>query len=130
MAEQPQDDRDLLALLKFELAFIEDGGYGRLVKTPWRPTIPFRDSPTCLNFSRPERPHPCSACSLMQFVPQEWRTDPFPCHHMQLNECGETVDSLYDENARLVIEEKMASWLRKTIRALEKRASHPTACQE
>ena|SRR5947209_1291492 len=119
MTEHPHDDRDLLALLKFELAFIEDGGYGRLVKTPLRPTIPFRDSPTCLNFSRPERPHPCSACSLMQFVPPEWRADPFPCHHIRLNEKGETVDSLYDENARLAIEEKMAVWLRETIRSLK-----------
>jgi len=127
MAEQLHDDRELLALLKFELAFIEDGGYGRLVKTPWRPTIPFRDSPTCLNFSQPDRPHPCSACSLMQFVPEEWRTDPFPCHHMRLNDHGETVDSLYDENARLAIEEKMAAWLRNVIRALEQRNRH---CKE
>src|ERR1051325_9527203 len=73
MPEPLHDDRDLLALLKFELAFIEDGGYGRLVKTPWRPTIPFRDSPTCLNFSRSDRPHPCRACSLMQYVPDEWK---------------------------------------------------------
>src|SRR5215472_6455560 len=120
MAEQSHDDRDLLALLKFELAFIEDGGYGRLVKTPWRPTIPFRDSPTCLNFSRPDRPHPCSACSLMQFVAPEWKVAPFPCHHIPLNQSGETIDNLYDENARAAIEEKMAAWLRATIRTLKK----------
>jgi len=40
---------------------------------------------------------------------------------MQLNDHGETVDSLYDENARLAIEEKMAAWLRQVIRALERR---------
>ncbi|MBV8206573.1 MAG: hypothetical protein JO041_07260 [Acidobacteria bacterium] len=121
MAEPLHDDRDLLALLKFELAYIEDGGYGRLVKTPWRPTILFRDSPTCLNFSRPDRPHPCSACGLMEFVPEEFRTDPFPCHHIPLNGSGECIDSLYDENARGAIEERIAAWLRSTIKKLEER---------
>ena len=120
MAETMHDDRDLVALLKFELAFLEDGGYGRLVKTPWRPTIPFRDSPTCLNFSRPDRPHPCSACSLMQFVPEKYQDDPFPCHHIPLNERGETIDSLYDENARAAIEQEMVAWLKRTINSLEK----------
>src|SRR5437016_6134449 len=107
MPEHLHDDRDLLMLLRFELAFIEDGGYGRLVKSPWRPTIPFRDSPTCLNFSRPDRPHPCSACRLMEFVPVASQSDPFPCHHIALNDHGETIDSLYDESARPAIEQKM-----------------------
>lgn len=127
MADQLHDDRELLQILKFELGFIEGGGYGRLVKTPWRPTIPFRDSPTCLNFSRPERPHPCSACWLMEYVPKEWKSDPFPCHHIALNEPGETIDSLYDGASRQEMEEKMAVWLRKRIKELESRqASQPT----
>ena len=32
-----KDERDLLEVLKFELNFLEKGGYGRSVKTPWRP---------------------------------------------------------------------------------------------
>ena len=32
--------RELLDKLKFELAFIEDGGYGRSVRTPQKPTSP------------------------------------------------------------------------------------------
>ena len=31
-----KDERDLLDLLKFELKFLEDGGYGRSPHTPWR----------------------------------------------------------------------------------------------
>lgn len=127
MAEATHDDRDLLALLKFELAFIEDGGYGRAVKTPWRPTILFRDSPTCLNFSRPDRPHPCSACWLTQFVPAEYHSDPFPCHHISLSERGESIDSLYDEDARPALEEKLAVWLRATIKKLEAKQKESAA---
>jgi hypothetical protein len=32
--------------LKFELEFLENGGYGRSVHTPWRPTSTFQDSLT------------------------------------------------------------------------------------
>ena len=32
-----KDERDLLEVLKFELEFLEDGGYGRSPRTPWRP---------------------------------------------------------------------------------------------
>ena len=32
------DKRDILEVLKFELNFLEQGGYGRSVRTPWKPT--------------------------------------------------------------------------------------------
>ncbi len=64
-----QDDRDVLEVLKFELAFLEQGGYGRSVRTPWKPTSIFQDSISCLNFGEPERVHPCSECLLIDFVP-------------------------------------------------------------
>ena len=41
-----KDNRDLLQLLKDELDFIEKGGYGRSVRTPWHPTSAFEDSLT------------------------------------------------------------------------------------
>jgi len=43
-----QDEREMLELLRFELKFLEDGGYGRFPRTPWRPTFVFEDSPTCM----------------------------------------------------------------------------------
>jgi hypothetical protein len=46
----PTDDRDVLEVLKAELDFIEKGGYGRSVRTPWLPTSVFQDSLT---------PRPC-----------------------------------------------------------------------
>ena len=46
----PKDDRNLLDVLKFELEFLETGGYGRLAGKAWRPRFIFEDSPTCMNF--------------------------------------------------------------------------------
>ena len=39
------DKRDILEVLKFELSFLEQGGYGRSVRTPWKATSVFQDSP-------------------------------------------------------------------------------------
>ena len=52
------ENRALLEMLKFELRFLEEGGYGRSPRTPWKPTRTFQDSPSCLNFDDPARPHP------------------------------------------------------------------------
>ena len=60
-----KDERDLLEVLKFELQFLKDGGYGRAPKTAWRPQYIFEDSLTCMNFDSKENPGPCSACVLM-----------------------------------------------------------------
>ena len=45
------DKRDVLEVLKFELQFLEQGGYGRSVRTPWKATSMFQDSPSCINFN-------------------------------------------------------------------------------
>jgi hypothetical protein len=114
-----RDDRDILEVLKFELAFLEQGGYGRSVRTPWKPTSMFQDSVTCLNFDEPERVHPCSNCLLIDFVPEQEREADVPCHHILLNPRGETVDAIsrYDNQSEL--EEKVKVWLRDTITRLE-----------
>lgn len=58
------DKRDGLDVLKFELAFLEQGGYGRSVRTPWKATSVFQDSPSCLNFNEPAARIPVtSVCS-------------------------------------------------------------------
>ncbi|PYX25875.1 MAG: hypothetical protein DMG82_03635 [Acidobacteria bacterium] len=58
------DKRDVLEVLKFELSFLEQGGYGRSVRTPWKATSVFQDSPSCLNFNDSARPHACNECLL------------------------------------------------------------------
>src|SRR5436189_3701315 len=89
-----KDDRDLLELLKQELSFIEEGGYGRSVRTPWLPKSIFQDSLSCLNYGYPYRAHPCSECHLLDFVHQEDRAQPVPCHFIPLNEAGNTIEEL------------------------------------
>src|SRR5438094_9515600 len=84
-----KDDRDILELLKEELAFIEQGGYGRSVRTPWLPKSAFQDSLTCINFADPTHTHPCSECHLTDFVDNEHQAEPVPCHYIPLNEAGE-----------------------------------------
>src|SRR6266568_4853086 len=83
-----QNDRDVLELLKTELDFIEQGGYGRSVRTPWLPKSVFQDSTSCLNYGYPYRAHPCTECSLLDFVQPEARSQPVPCHHIHLNAAG------------------------------------------
>jgi uncharacterized small protein (DUF1192 family) len=113
------DERDILEVLKFELNFLEQGGYGRSVHTPWRPTSIFQDSITCLNFGDPARPHPCSECLLMQFVPHDLQGEQVPCHHIALNDKGETVDSMSAWDTQRELEEQVKRWLRATIQRIE-----------
>ncbi len=117
-----QDERDLLDLLKFELKFLEDGGYGRSPHSPWRRQTAFEDSPTCPNFCDPTRPHPCNECLLMRFVPREHKDQVSPCRHIPLTDNGETIDYFYrcgTQLGLLKLEEALASWLRKQISQIE-----------
>ena len=65
------DERDILELLKEELDFIEKGGYGRSVRTPWQSKSTFQDSLSCINYGYPYRAHPCNECHLLDFVSPE-----------------------------------------------------------
>ena len=114
------DKRDVLEVLKFELAFLEQGGYGRSVRTPWKATSVFQDSPSCLNFNDPARPHACSECLLTDFVPREAREENIPCHFIPLNQHGETVDGMERHAYQLELEDALKNWLRSTIARLER----------
>lgn len=114
-----QDNRKPLDVLKAELNFIEKGGYGRSVRTPWQPTSVFQDSPSCLNFGDLERSHPCSECMLIDFVPPEARHEDVPCHHIPLNTKGETIDQLEWQEDQRKLELRVEGWLRSTISKLQ-----------
>ena len=109
---RPKDDRDILTILESELDFLEKGGYGRSVKTPWLPSSVFQDSPSCFCF--PFHDHN-DACRLMQFVPPERRGDVVPCHHIPLNEAGETVTALAHAGNESETEDLVKTWLREKI---------------
>ncbi len=113
------DTRDILDVLKFELDFLEQGGYGRSVRTPWKPTSIFQDSLSCINFNNPGQPHPCAECLLDKFVPQSAQAEKIPCHHIPLNQNGETVHSLAQQYSQKELEEKLRHWLRANISRIE-----------
>jgi len=123
-----KDDRDILEILREELDFIEKGGYGRSVRTPWSPKSIFQDSLSCLNYSYPYRAHPCSECHLLDFVSPESRVEVVPCHHIPLNEAGETIEDLEAEDNEAKLERKAGDWLRAKIKEIgEERATQAIA---
>jgi hypothetical protein len=122
-----QDDRDILELLKEELAFIEQGGYGRSVRTPWLPKSVFQDSLTCINYADPGRAHSCSECHLQDFVADEHQTEHVPCHFITLNEEGETIEDLEAQDNQPKLERTLKRWMQNKITEIEAaRASHAT----
>ncbi|HXZ31823.1 MAG TPA: hypothetical protein VEH30_06050 [Terriglobales bacterium] len=114
------DKRDVLEVLKFELNFLEQGGYGRSVRTPWKPTSIFLDSPACINFNDSSSPHPCTECLLTDFVPLRSRDEKVPCHHIPLNPQGETVYTMERQREQAELEEALKNWLRETIQRIER----------
>lgn len=125
-----KDDRDFLELLKDELAFINQGGYGRSVRTPWLPKSAFQDSLTCINYGYPYRAHPCSECHLIDYVAPEHKSDEVPCHAIQLNEAGETIEDLEQRNEHGRIEMLLRKWLQARISELEAQKASGTTLSE
>ena len=122
------DERDILEILKDELDFIEKGGYGRSVRTPWQDKSAFQDSLTCINYGYPYRAHPCAECHLLDFVDPEHRTDAVPCHHIPLNAHGDTIEDLEQQENQAKLEREVTAWLRDKIHKIEQeRAANANA---
>lgn len=122
-----KDDRDILELLKEELAFIGQGGYGRSVRTPWLPKSAFQDSLTCINYGYPYRAHPCNECHLLDFVDHEHQTESIPCHFIPLNEAGETIEDLEAQDNQPKLERTLKEWMRTKIKEIEAARAMPAA---
>ena len=123
-----RDDRDILELLEHELEFIEKGGYGRSLRTPWIQNSTFQDSLTCINYGYPYRAHPCNECHLLDFVSPEHHGAEVPCHYIPLNEFGETIEDLEAEGNDGKLERRVRDWLRARIKEIEEeRASQALA---
>ena len=122
------DERDILELLKDELDFIQKGGYGRSVRTPWQSKSTFQDSLSCINYGYPYRAHPCNECHLLDFVSPEHRTEDVPCHFIPLNADGDTIEELELTDNQAKLEREVSEWLQKQINEIEKeRAKHANA---
>ena len=118
-----------LSSLRHELEFLDHGGYRTTIgsRQPlfcmetspiWKQPVFFEDSPIC-----PKKKccacDPDSDCVLMGFVPIESRHDALPCHHIPLNETGETIDSLHKTGRTEEIETALRNRLVNTIERLE-----------
>ena len=122
-----KDERDLLELLKAELAFIEQGGYGRSVRTPWLPKSAFQDSLTCINYGYPYRTHPCNECHLLDFVDDQHQLEPVPCHFIPLNDAGETIEDLEAQDNQARLEATLKQWMRTKIKQIEETRAQPVS---
>lgn len=114
----PKEKRDLLEVLKFELEFLEQGGYGRLPREAWRSRLIFEDSPTCANFNSREQ-IPCEDCVLTPLIPGNAFEKNVPCDYIPLTPAGDTLDSLYRTGTQQEIEDALRVWLKTTIKQLE-----------
>jgi len=113
------DKRELLDVLKAELAFLELGGYRNAPTAQWKPQFFFEDSPTCLNFGRTKNPRPCRDCVMITLVPADCLGEKFPCRHIALNKAGYTIDTYYRLGTFEEAEAAVGTWLRKRIADLE-----------
>ena len=112
---------DLIRLLEAELDFVEGGGYGAPAGQPNKEQPLFFHSPACINHWHVpgHRPDCHDDCILMDAVPGDHKKEALPCHHIPLNQAGETVKSLEDRGDRERAEEEVKAWLRLTIERLK-----------
>ena len=114
-----ENRRNVLGLLKEELAFLDRGGYRRSPSFPWRARYIFEESPSCPNFTDRTRPHRCLDCWLMEFVAPDLRAEQVPCRFVELAPNGLTVDSLYRCGTLAEAEQALRQWLHQRIREME-----------
>ena len=112
-----EDRRGVLEVLRFELNFLEQGGYRKRL-ADFGDASPFQENVSCLNFGEPLRPHACRECLLFDFVPKQSRTEEIPCHFIPLDPAGRTVATFMNERKYDDLERALKVWLRKTISQL------------
>ena len=113
-------DHRTIQLLCCELSFLKIGGYGSKLRSKWRPTLIFFDSPVCLNFDSSAPHQPCERCAFFEFIPEDKRDTLIPCHHIPLNEAQDTVFSLYRNTTQEQLDQAVQSWLEATITKLQR----------
>lgn len=111
------DHRDVLEILRYELNFLEQGGYEQNERQG-RLASPFRDTLMCLNFDDPLRAHACRECFLYDFVPEEARTENVPCHFIPLDPAGHRLIDFLKAGDSKELERALKIWLRRTIEEL------------
>jgi hypothetical protein len=106
---------EIIHKLKWELDILNMGGYA---PSQYRDARIFRDSINCPNLGLHSQVTPCSECFLNLFVPPEHRDKDTACHHIPLNERGDTVASLNRAGDNEKLQNALRTWLQKTISRL------------
>ncbi len=118
----PIDKKIMLDALKMEILVIEKGGYHPSVHQPHDDPRIFRDSISCLNIGLGDdkKEYPCSACFLIDFVPEHLKgSNEDPCHKIPLNARGDTVESLSRTSSPEDVQAAVLAWLKATVKKLE-----------
>ncbi len=113
----PNDHRDILEILRYELNFLEQGGCVQ-TKREGRLPSPFRDTQVCLNFGDPLQSHACHECFLYDFVPEDSRTANVPCHYIPLDPAGHRMIDFLKAGDTAALDRVLKIWLRRTIEEL------------
>lgn len=113
-----QDSSDVLQTLRYELTYLEQGGFDR-DRALLGAESPFLGTFACINHGDPLRSHTCHECLLHQFVPKERQTEEIPCHYIPLNASGETIADLIEKKEPGKMVAELKQWLRATIAHLE-----------
>lgn len=72
-----------------------------------------------INFGYPYRVYPCNDCHLIAFVSSKHQKDHVPCHFINLNEMGETLNSLELDRNESQLERILKDWLAASIDEIE-----------
>jgi len=113
-----QDLREVLEILRFELNYLEQGGFEQ-DRDLLGNESPFLGTIACINFGDPLRAHACHECLLYQFVPEDKQGEEIPCHHIRLSDSGETIAGLIAVNEPRRMAMVLEQWLRTTIAQLQ-----------
>lgn len=113
-----QKRKQLLDMLKLEESVVSAKGLRAGPRIGKRYFEPFKDSMTCLNFSR-ESLEPCEECWLMEFVPEDFHDKALACHQIPMDDKGETIVMLKARDDIPTLEQTVLSWLRRKIAELE-----------
>jgi hypothetical protein len=109
---------DVLQMLRYELNYLEQGGFDR-DRATFGTESPFLGTFACINYGDPLRAHACRECLLHQFVPEDKQTEELPCHYILLSASGETIAELIKQKDPNRMVFALKQWLRTTIANLE-----------
>jgi hypothetical protein len=69
----------------------------------------------------------CEDCPLIDLAPPEYRNAESPCHHIPLNEQGDTVESISKNSEQGYLEAQLLRWMEETAERLKRELRESSA---